>query len=133
MMAQAYAGTRSSVVTDLVRDRALFITMAFVLTVFGIVMIYSTSSIEGLIFESTNHNPTYYAFRQVIYAALGTVSAFVASRFDYRVWARQLIIPIYVVTLMTKTVPLSGSFRMSASGRSKSPMIFQAKLVRSAT
>ena len=100
MMARAYASERSSVVTDLVRDRALFVTMAFVLTVFGIVMIYSTSSIEGLIFESTNHNPGYYAFRQTIYAALGAVAAFVASRFDYHVWARQLIVPIFGVTLV---------------------------------
>ena len=119
MMAQAYAGTRSSVVTDIVRDRALFVTVAFVLTVFGIVMIYSTSSIEGLIFESTNHNPSYYAFRQAIYAVLGAVVAFVASRFDYRVWARQLIIPIFGVTLLLLLAVLTSAAGKDAYGATR--------------
>ena len=56
-----------------------------------------------------------YAFRQAIYAVLGAVVAFVASRFDYRVWARQLIIPIFGVTLLLLLAVLTSAAPSSCS------------------
>ncbi|HEY5541226.1 MAG TPA: putative lipid II flippase FtsW [Coriobacteriia bacterium] len=61
--------------------RYLLLGSALFLTVFGLLMVYSASSISALVKEGSAY---YYALRQAIFILVGIAIAWVASRFDYR-------------------------------------------------
>jgi len=61
--------------------RYLFMGAAVFLTLFGLVMIYSASSITASVKEGSSWH---YFVRQLIFIGMGTAVAFVLSRFDYR-------------------------------------------------
>lgn len=65
-------------------DYSLF-GVAFVLIIFGLVAVSSASAV--LSFERYGH-VNYYFFRQILFAAMGLGLMYVASRIDYRVWAK---------------------------------------------
>jgi cell division protein FtsW len=61
--------------------RYLLLGSALFLTVFGLVMVYSASSISALVKEGS---PFYFAQRQAVFILAGILVAWIASRFDYR-------------------------------------------------
>jgi cell division protein FtsW len=61
--------------------RYLLLASAVFLTVFGLVMVYSASSISALVKEGSSY---YFVGKQVVFVLAGVVVAFLASRFDYR-------------------------------------------------
>jgi cell division protein FtsW len=61
--------------------RYLLLGSAVFLTVFGLVMVYSASSISALVKQGSSY---YFVLRQLVFVGIGIVLAFVASRFDYR-------------------------------------------------
>lgn len=61
--------------------RYLLLGSAVFLTVFGLVMVYSASSISALVKEGSAY---YFVTRQLIYVLAGIPLAWIASRFDYR-------------------------------------------------
>ena len=65
------------------------------LTAIGVVMVYSASSVRAYISTS---DPSAQGVQQAIWAALGLVAMYLASRTDFRL-LRHLAIPVYVVTL----------------------------------
>jgi cell division protein FtsW len=65
------------------------------LTVFGLVMVYSSSF---MIAVNEGHTQIYYLVRQTMWAALGCVGLLVAQRLNYRHW-RRLALPLMAVTL----------------------------------
>jgi len=65
------------------------------LTAFGIVMVYSASSVRS--YFSTS-DPATQGLEQLVWAAIGLVGLFVASRTDFR-HLRYLAIPAFVITL----------------------------------
>jgi cell division protein FtsW len=66
-------------------DRILFITTTL-LTVFGLVMVYSASSTIA----SSKYGASYHFFvRQLAFAVVGYVMMIVLMRMDYRVWERK--------------------------------------------
>lgn len=82
--------------------RYLLLGSAVFLTVFGLLMVYSASSISALVKEGS---PYYFVLRQLVYVVLGAPVAFFASRFDYRrfqgstgTWAWVLSIGLLVIT-----------------------------------
>lgn len=62
-------------------SRYLLMGAALFLTMFGLVMIYSASSITASVKEGSSW---YYLVRQLIFVTVGTVIAAVIARFDYR-------------------------------------------------
>ncbi|PDW04893.1 putative lipid II flippase FtsW [Candidatus Viridilinea mediisalina] len=58
------------------------------LVAFGLVMIYSSSFVEGY---NLHNNQYYYLLRQMVGAAIGTVGLLVAQRIDYRMWRKYSI------------------------------------------
>ena len=62
-------------------SRYLLLGSAVFLTIFGMVMIYSASSISAYVKEGS---AAHFFVRQLAFVAIGTVLAFVISRFDYR-------------------------------------------------
>ena len=61
--------------------RYLLLGAAFFLTAFGLVMIYSASSITAEVREGSS---VHFFVRQLLFVALGSVVAWTLSRFDYR-------------------------------------------------
>ncbi|TLM98261.1 MAG: putative lipid II flippase FtsW [Actinobacteria bacterium] len=61
--------------------RYLMLGSALFLTVFGLVMIYSASSITASVREGS---PWHFLVRQAIFVGLGATVAFFVSRYDYR-------------------------------------------------
>lgn len=76
--------------------RYLLLGAAVFLTVFGLVMVYSASSISALVKEGSSY---YYVLRQLIYVGLGIPIALIASRFDYRRFQGALGIQLWAVTV----------------------------------
>jgi cell division protein FtsW len=61
--------------------RYLLLGAAVFLTVFGLVMVYSASSISALVKQGSSY---YYVIRQLVFVIAGLPIAWFASRFDYR-------------------------------------------------
>ena len=92
-------GARRSGAASLTWEPIVFAIIVFVLTVFGLLMIYSASSIMALTSEVTNHNPAYYLTHQLAYAVAGLVVAAVIAFNDYHLWSERLCMVILAVTI----------------------------------
>ena len=94
----------------------MFLLLAFALTVFGIVMIYSASSIVCLMSDDLGNNPAHYASRQGIYALIGTGAAIALAWADYHVWMERLRYFVWGGTvLLLLAVIFAGSSAYGAS------------------
>jgi cell division protein FtsW len=69
-------------------DRVLF-TATGLLTIFGLVMVYSASSIVA---SSQHGMSSYFFLRQLVYAGLGFILLLVLMNVDYHVWQRPKVI-----------------------------------------
>lgn len=78
------------------RPRIILLVTVGIIAGFGLLMVYSASSVTAL--QSTG-DPTYYLKRQLGFMAVGAVAAIVLARSDYRLWARHLLVPIWLVTV----------------------------------
>jgi cell division protein FtsW len=65
------------------------------LTLFGLVMVYSSSFFIAL---NEGHSHTYYLLRQFIWALIGGVGLYVAQQIDYRFW-RRVALPLFGITV----------------------------------
>lgn len=81
------------------QPRLVLLVSTAILVCFGLVMIYSASSISAMTSEDMDYNPFYYVQRQLGFAAAGVALAFIVSRIDYRAVVRNLQVPIWVVTI----------------------------------
>ena len=103
-------------------DYSLFV-IVLLLVVFGLVMLYSTSSYNGMVKFA---DPAYYLKKQAFATGLGLVAMVIVSRMDYRVWERYTYLA-YGVSLVLSTAVLffgdeyNGSKRWLALG----PLSFQ--------
>jgi cell division protein FtsW len=75
-------------------DRSLFIT-ANVLVIFGLVMLYSASSVMA----SYQHDgmSAYYFLRQLVYAGVGYVLMVALMNTDYHIWQRKRLLAALVI------------------------------------
>jgi cell division protein FtsW len=71
------------------------LALVLMLTVFGLVMVYSSSFFIAV---SEGHSQTYYLIRQLIWVAIGGAGLLIGQRIDYRLW-RRMAMPLFVVTL----------------------------------
>ena len=78
------------------RPRLVLLACVAVLVGFGLLMVFSASSVTAL---NSTGDAAYYLKRQLAFIAAGTLVAFVLAKIDYRIWVRQLIMPIWIVTL----------------------------------
>ncbi len=69
-------------------DRTLFITTSF-LTIFGLVMVYSASSIMA---ASQHGMSAYYFLRQLAYAGAGFLCLLFLMNIDYHVWQKDRVV-----------------------------------------
>lgn len=74
----------------------VMILMVVALTSFGIVMVYSASSVMA---AKNFHDGAFFLKRQLLFALMGFVVAAVAMRVDYHHW-RKLAVPLLLVSLV---------------------------------
>ena len=80
------------------QPRLVLLVSTAILVCFGLVMIYSASSISAMTSEDMGYNPFYYVQRQLGFAAAGVALAFIVSRIDYRAVVRNFQVPIWIMT-----------------------------------
>jgi cell division protein FtsW len=73
------------------------------LLVFGLIVLFSASWDFSL--ERLGREPTYMFSRQLLWLAIGTLGAYVLSRFDYHYWSK-LIVPVTFLTIALLIVVL---------------------------
>lgn len=119
MMARSLEqGLRGSAAT-MARERTAFVVLAFVLTAFGLLMIYSSSSIMALTSEDLGHNPSYYLLRQFAFALAGSAIALVCARVDYHVWSRTLMPVLWLVVVAALVLVLTPVAGQDAYGATR--------------
>lgn len=78
------------------RTASILIGVVLLLIALGIVMLASTSTIQG---ETHFHDPNYFMKRQIVALIVGCVAAAFATRFDYHYW-QKLALPVSFVTVV---------------------------------
>ena len=79
--------------------RIMVVVATISLVAFGLLMIYSASSISAMSDESLNYDAAYYVKRQLIYAVLGVIAAGVIALTSYRFWARTVLPVLWIVSV----------------------------------
>ena len=69
-----------------VEPRMLFGVLTVALLVFGMLMIYSASSISGLMSKDSGYDPAYYLVRQIAFSVIGLVAGGILMAVDYHRW-----------------------------------------------
>ncbi len=95
------ADATRSVSGKIMVPRTLYIASVTALALFGLLMIYSASSIVGLTSEAYNNDPTYFLIKQVKAMAVGLVFAFALAYIDYRAWTGIALKVAWGITLFS--------------------------------
>ena len=83
------------------RPRLVLLVAVGILAAFGVLMVYSASSVSAL---NSTGDAAYYLKRQLMFLAVGVVIAVVLAVLDYRIWAKTFLLPIWVVTVILLAV-----------------------------
>lgn len=100
------------------KPRLIFIAAIFALVGFGLLMIYSSSSITSLISKDYGNDPAYYVERQLMFVAFGTAFAFALFKCDYHLLSGRLMPVIWVVMVLALGLiflPFAGADAYGAS------------------
>lgn len=92
----------------------IILTMVVVLTCFGVVMVYSASSIMA---EKKFHDSFFFLKRQSVFALIGFIAMYLAMRTDYHFW-RKAAVPVLfacIVALLLVFIPGIGGKVKGAS------------------
>jgi cell division protein FtsW len=105
----------------------LLLTVVGILVPIGLVMVYSASFMDALVYH--DGNPLYYAWRQFTAAIIGTVALLVTQRIDYRFWKKYALhLMALALFLMALTIVLPTGFTTVNGARSwlrLGPLSFQ--------
>lgn len=105
-------GRFSAIPERFMQPRLVLLVSTAILVCFGLVMIYSASSISAMTSEDMGYNPFYYVQRQLGFAAAGVALAFIVSRIDYRTVVKNFQVPIWIVTIVMLAIiftPIAGA------------------------
>ncbi len=93
----------------------LLLLMVVALTSFGIVMVYSASSVMA---AKNYHDGAYFLKRQGLFAVLGFTLAVLAMRVDYHFW-RKMAVPLLLVSLVLLVLVLIPGIGGKVKGASR--------------
>ena len=100
--------------------RLLFIASVAVLLTFGLIMVYSASSITAY---NDFHDAAYYVKRQVTFMAIGIVACIACAKIPYRFWCSPTVfVVLWFITVLLLTATAFG-LGVSALGAERSIMI----------
>lgn len=94
---------------------AVLLLMVVALTSFGIVMVYSASSVMA---AKNFHDGAYFLKRQGIFALVGFTAAICAMRIDYQLW-RKMAVPLLFVSLILLIAVLIPGIGAKVKGASR--------------
>ena len=93
----------------------LLLVVVGLLTVLGLVMVLSASSVQAL----RNHGSSWYFFnRQLLWVAMGTCALVATARVDYRRW-RPVAVPVLGVSMCLMALVLVPGIGIKVSGSSR--------------
>lgn len=101
------------------KPRMMLLVAVFALVAFGLLMIYSSSSIVALTSETYNNDPTYFVVHQLIYVAVGSVAAAILSLSDYHLWSRTFLPVVWAATVVLLGMVLFSSSGTDAYGATR--------------
>jgi len=116
---RASDGRDQTMLADIRRSRVLFVLLAGCLTAFGLLMIYSASSIMALTSNDYGNNPAYFLIRQAIFAGVGAVLAAAIGFFDYHHLSRTFYLPAWLGTLCLLAAVLTSAAGADAYGATR--------------
>jgi cell division protein FtsW len=93
----------------------VLLLMVVALTSFGIVMVYSASSVMA---AKNFHDGAYFLKRQGIFALIGFTAAICAMRIDYQLW-RKMAVPLLFVSLILLIAVLIPGIGAKVKGASR--------------
>ena len=96
--------------------RILAIAATIVLVSFGLLMVYSASSITALTSADYGNDPTYFLTRQAFSVGIGVVMAIILARIDYRVFTGQAAYLIWGGTVVLLLLVLTSAAGADAYG-----------------
>ncbi len=79
------------------RPRLILFAIVAILVGFGVLMVYSASSVTAL---NDTGDAAYYLKRQLGFVLVGTAAAVILARLDYRLWVKRFMMPIWVLTVL---------------------------------
>ncbi len=79
--------------------RVIFLMTSLGLVMFGLLMIYSSSSIVGLTSQEYGNDPAYFLIKQLTYVGAGTVMAIILAAVDYHRWTDTALKVVWGLTL----------------------------------
>ncbi len=79
------------------RPRLILFAIVAILVGFGLLMVYSASSVTAL---NDTGDAAYYLKRQLGFVLVGTAAAVILARLDYRLWVKRFMMPIWVLTVL---------------------------------
>lgn len=92
----AAEGTLFGVPERFMRPRLILIASVGILVAFGVLMVYSASSVTAL---ASTGDAAYYLKRQLAFSVAGVICAVALAVMDYRVWVRRFLTPIWIATV----------------------------------
>ena len=99
--------------------RLVFVAAVFALTAFGLLMIFSSSSITALTASDMDNNPAYYLQRQLVYVGVGIALAALEMIPDYRVLAGRFLPAFWALTVLMLLVVFSPAAGADAYGATR--------------
>ena len=97
------------------QPRLVFVAVTAILVGFGLLMVYSSSSVTALLEDG---DAASYFKKQLLLALVGVVAAAVIAKVDYHTWSRSLINVIWVLTvvlLLLVFTPFAGGDALGAN------------------
>ncbi len=101
------------------RPRVILIAVTAILVCFGLLMIWSASSMTDLASSTYNNDPMYHVKSQLRYALLGLVAAVVATLFDYHSWTKTFVKPLWIGVMATLAMVFLPGTSQDAYGASR--------------
>ncbi len=101
------------------RPRVILIAVTAILVCFGLLMIWSSSSMTDLASATYDNDPMYHVKHQLRYALIGIVFAVPAAIFDYRRWTKDFIKPLWIAVMVVLAMVFLPGTSQDAYGASR--------------
>lgn len=95
------------------RPRIVLCAVVFALLAFGLLMVYSSSSIVALTSKAYGNNPAYFFQRQLVFVGAGTLALVVLAKLDYHLLTSRLF--VFVESLIATVLLLMVLFSPSGA------------------
>ena len=93
-----------------------FLLLTLLLLAIGVVMVFSASFARAYYSAASNHNPSYYFTRQIVFALMGVAAMLVASRFPIGFY-RRFAGPILATAVALLLLVLVGGTKVNGARR----------------